>query len=103
VRQGVVFVGLLEDEEGGFLLALVGYEAFAVEAVLDVGEDADGGAEIHEDPSGVAAQVGDVVEHGDLVAVDVGLVFLGPALGDGTVEAGLGSSAEFTDDEGLIG
>jgi hypothetical protein len=52
---------------------------------------------------GGAAKMGDVVEHGDLVAVDVGLVLLGPALGDGAVQTGFGAAAEFTDDEGLVG
>ena len=78
-----VFVGFLEDEEGLFLFALVGDEAFAVEVVLQAGVDASGGAEVHEDPGAGAAKLGDFVEHRDLVTVDLGLIFLCPERGVG--------------------
>ena len=37
------------------------------------------------------------------MAVDVGLVLLGPAVGDGAVVAGLGLGAEFAHDDGFLG
>jgi len=100
--DGVVLVGLLDDGEGLLLFSLIGDEAFAVEAVLDTGELAYGGAEVHEDPRAHAAELGNFVEHHELVAVDAGLVLLGPALGFGAVKAGLRSAAELGDDEGLV-
>src|ERR1700733_10849978 len=57
----LVFVRLLEDEEGLFFLALIGDEAFTVEVVLETGVDATGGAEVHEDPGAGAAKLGDFV------------------------------------------
>ena len=73
-----IFVGFLEDKEGLFLDALIGDEALAVEVVLEAWIDAACGAEVHEDPGAGAAELRNFVEHRDLVAVDLGLIFLGP-------------------------
>ena len=51
----VGLVGLLEDEEGLFPFAFLRDQTFAVEAVLNFGKDATGGAEVHEDPWAHAA------------------------------------------------
>ncbi len=72
-----------------FFFSLVGDEALAVEVVLEAWVDAAGGAEVHEDPWAGAAELRDFVEHGDLVAVDLGLIFLGPEGGVGVAGGGV--------------
>ena len=47
------------------------------------GIDAAGGAEVHQEPGAGAAELRDFVEHCDLVAVDIGLILLGPESGVG--------------------
>ena len=87
-----------------FFDALVGDETFAVEVVLKAGIVATRGAEVHQDPGADAAELGNPVEHGDLMAVDLGLVFLGP---DGRlcagwgVQAGFGAGSPLGHDEGF--
>src|SRR5271168_5585852 len=92
--ESIVFVRPLEDEECLFFDALVGDESLAVEVVLQAGVDAAGGAEVHQDPRASAAELRDLVEHCDLVVVDLGLIFLSPegrhGAAFGSVVAGFG-------------
>src|SRR5271170_1104454 len=102
----LVFVRLLEDEEGFFFYALVGDQALAVDVVLQAGVDTAGRAEVHEEPGTGAAKLGDFVVHCDLMVVDFGLVLLGPERGvrvaSGRVVARFGVASPLGHDEGFL-
>lgn len=102
LADGVLLVNLLEQVKRLLLFAIFGDEAFAVEAVLEFGDVAPGGAKVSEHPRADAAELRDVREHDKLVAEDVSLLLFGPPILDASVIALLGLGAELGHDDGLL-
>src|SRR5215475_9773336 len=91
-------VVLLQDKECLLLYSLVGEEPLAVEAVLNTGQKACGGAEVHQQPRTEAAQKRHLTKHNKLLAENLCLVLLGKTLGGRSVQAGFAIAAKFADD-----
>ena len=75
---GPVFVGFLQNEERLLLFALIGDQAFAVEAILNARELPHGRPKIHQDPWAQASKLWNFRQHGQLMPEDAGLVLFGP-------------------------
>jgi hypothetical protein len=69
---GERLIVIAEDIIRLFLFAAVTQQSFAIVVILDAGEGTAGTAEVHQYPGSDALQKRNLLEHGDLVVVDVG-------------------------------
>src|SRR3989442_7324186 len=95
-------IKLLENVERFLSLAIVRDKSFTIESILDARQLPMRGAKIFQYPRARAAQERNLAERGDLVFVDVFLIFLGPTLRDGAVQTVLCFAAKLADDHGLV-
>ena len=72
---------VVHDVPSLLALALVGDEPFTVPALLIGGMEAGRTAEVEQHPRRDAAEVGDVLKHAQVVAVELGLIVLAPTVG----------------------
>src|SRR5580658_8968243 len=100
--HGSILIGFLQEIECKLLSALVGDEPFAIEIVLNAGQRPIGRAKIHQAPRAHTSKLRNLVQHRQLMAVDVGLVLFSPALVVASVESGLGSASKLADNERLL-
>ena len=102
LEQILIPICLLKDEEGLLLFSLIGDQSFEVVTVLHSGQHPPWRTKVHQDPRTYAAQLRDAVQHADLMAKDIRLVFFSPAFGLRTVQSRFCVGAEFTDDQRLV-
>jgi gamma-glutamyl hercynylcysteine S-oxide synthase len=77
-RGGRRVIEVAEHVVRGLLFAAVAQQAFAIVVILDTGQETARAAEVHQYPGSHACKEWNPLQHGDLVAIDVGLVLLGP-------------------------
>src|ERR1700679_4007451 len=100
--HGAFLVCLLQDVIGLFLLSLIGNKSLAVEFILNTRKGTIGRAKIHEYPRAHASQLGNAIQHSDLMAVDICLILFGPSLVIAAVQASFGIAAKLAYDERLV-
>jgi len=102
LAPGAIFIRLLHDERCLLLLSVFGEEAFAIVAVLQDRDVAGSGAKVQQHPWCSSAKLRDLCQHHELMLIDIGLLFLGPALGYGAVVADFGFGPKLAHDERLL-
>ena len=102
VPDGIFLVGLLQDEEDLFLVSILGDESLAIVIVLYSRQQPQWRAEVHQQPRAHSPQLRNLIQHDELMFVNIGLKFFCPPGGDITMQAGLCAAAKFAHDERLL-
>src|SRR5580704_9412412 len=91
-------VSLLEYIEGHLFVTLIGNKSLSVEFILNAGQHSVRRTKIHQYPGAHSSKLRNAIEHGQLMAVNIRLIFLCPPLVVVSVQAGLRVSPKFTYD-----
>src|SRR5450631_1873707 len=97
-----ILVYLLDKRECFLLLTVFRDQPLAVVTVLKQRNIPCGRTKVHEHPWSKTTYLRNPRKHHEVVAIEVELELLGPALVFGAMVSGLGFGAEFADDDGLL-
>src|SRR6266404_1662461 len=95
-------VKLLKHKESLLFLPMFGYQTFAIEVILNSRKRASRAAKVFQNPRCGSTQKGNAFQHGNLVLIEIFLIFLTPASEGITMVAKSSVAAEFAHDERLI-
>ena len=88
VPDRIFLVGFLQDVEDFFLVTILGDKSLAIVEILYFRQQPQWRAEVHQQPRAHSPQLRYLIQHDELMFVDVGLKFFCPPGGDITVQAG---------------